>query len=142
MMLNQINDALAQFNKAISKKPHDGFYYFNRGLVYARLMNFTKAIDDFSQGLKYIKSGDTNFKALFHRGNCYRQIKDYTSSIKDLTRACQSVKDDAPAQNNLGLSYFQNQQYDLALQRFKKAIELDPSKATYYNNKALALYHN
>jgi Tfp pilus assembly protein PilF len=32
------------------------------------------------------------------------------------------VKDDAPAQNNLGLSYFENQQYDQALERFKKAI--------------------
>lgn len=52
------------------------------------------------------------------------------------------MKDDAPAQNNLGLSYFENQQYDAALDRFKKAIELDGNKATYYNNKALALYHN
>lgn len=52
------------------------------------------------------------------------------------------MKDDAPAQNNLGLSYFENQQYDFALERFKKAIELDGAKATYFNNKALALYHN
>ena len=51
MMLNQINDALAEFHKAISMKPHDGFYYFNRGLVLARLMNFTEAIKDFSKGL-------------------------------------------------------------------------------------------
>lgn len=59
-----------------------------------------------------------------------------------MKRACEAVKDDAPAQNNLGLSYFENQEYDHALDRFKKAIELDPTKATYYNNKALALYHN
>lgn len=29
----------------------------------------------------------------------------------------------------------------MALERFTKAIELDESKATYFNNKALALYH-
>ena len=57
MMLNQINDALAEFHKAISMKPHDGFYYFNRGLVLARLMNFTEAIKDFSKGLDEIKIG-------------------------------------------------------------------------------------
>lgn len=28
-----------------------------------------------------------------------------------------------------------------ALAKFQKAIELDNSKATYFNNKALALYH-
>lgn len=44
MMLNQINDALAEFEKAISLKPTDGLYYFNRGLVNARLMYFSKAI--------------------------------------------------------------------------------------------------
>lgn len=44
MMLNQINDALAEFEKAIQLKPNDGFYFFNRGLVHARLMNYTHAI--------------------------------------------------------------------------------------------------
>lgn len=105
-------------------------------------MNFKNAIEDFTEGIKYIKSGETHFKALFHRGNCYRQIKEYGKSIADLSKACEIVKDDAPAQNNLGLSYFENQQYDQALERFKKAIELDGNKATYFNNKALALYHN
>ena len=57
MMLNQINDALAEFEKAISLKPTDGLFYFNRGLVHARLMNFNNAIQDFSEGIKYIKTG-------------------------------------------------------------------------------------
>lgn len=57
MMLNQINDALAQFQKAISLKPNDGINYFNRGLVHARLMNFNNAIQDFTEGIKYIKGG-------------------------------------------------------------------------------------
>jgi len=29
----------------------------------------------------------------------------------------------------------------LALERFTRAIEQDDSKATYFNNKALALFH-
>lgn len=29
----------------------------------------------------------------------------------------------------------------MALERFSKAIEYDETKATYFNNKALALYH-
>jgi tetratricopeptide (TPR) repeat protein len=83
-------------------------YYFNRGMIHARLMNFELAIDDFTSGIKHIKSDqtETNFKALFHRGNCYRQIKNYERSIEDLEAACKLVSDDAPAQNNLGLSYF------------------------------------
>ena len=56
MMLNQITDALVEFGNAIQLKP-DGIYFFNRGLVHQRLMNFEKAIEDFSNGIKYIKSG-------------------------------------------------------------------------------------
>jgi tetratricopeptide (TPR) repeat protein len=32
------------------------------------------------------------------------------------------MKSDAPAHNNLGLSYFENKQYEEALDEFKKAI--------------------
>lgn len=105
MMLNQIKDALVEFGMAIKIKP-DGIYYFNRGLVHQRLTDFKEAIEDFTNGIKYIKSGETHFKALFHRGNCYRNIKQYEKSIDDLKKACDIVREDAPAHNNLGLSYF------------------------------------
>jgi tetratricopeptide (TPR) repeat protein len=58
-------------------------------------------------------------------GNCYRQIKKYQKSIEHLIVACEKKKDEAPAHNNLGLSYFEDQQYELALDRFTKAIEFD-----------------
>ena len=64
----------------------------------------------------------------------------YAKSIEHLQRACEIKKDEAIAHNNLGLSYFENQQWELALERFNKSIEFDEHKATYYNNKALALY--
>ena len=48
------------------------------------------------------------FKCFFHRGNCYRQIKKYDNSIEDLLKACEIDKNNAPAHNNLGLSYFEN----------------------------------
>jgi hypothetical protein len=41
---------------AISLKP-DGIYYFNRGLVHQRLMAYELAIEDFTNGIKYLKSG-------------------------------------------------------------------------------------
>jgi hypothetical protein len=41
-------------------------------------------------------------------GNCYRQIKKFDKSIEHLQRACEIKKDEAPAHNNLGLSYFDN----------------------------------
>ncbi len=47
------------------------------------------------------------------------------------------MKEDPSAQNSWGLSLFEKQNYELALERFSKAIDLDETKATYYNNKVI-----
>ena len=81
--------------------------------MYARLENYHNAIDDYTEALKTLqKDNKAAFKAHFHRGNCYRQIKKYDQSIDDLLKACETQKDNAPAQNNLGLSYFENGAYE------------------------------
>lgn len=38
--LNQINEALIEFQKAILMNPNEGLFYSKRALVYARLENF------------------------------------------------------------------------------------------------------
>jgi tetratricopeptide (TPR) repeat protein len=43
--------------------------------------------------------------------------------------------------NNLGLSYFEKNEMDLAIQEFNKAIKLEKS-AVHYNNLGLAHFHN
>ena len=84
--LNQINEALLEFQRAISMNPHDGLFYLKRALVYARLEKFQNAIDDYTQALNLlnVKDSKNRFESLFQRGNCYRQIKNFDLSIKDL----------------------------------------------------------
>ncbi len=48
--------------------------------------------------------------------------------------------ENASAHNNLGLSYFEKEEYEDALNEFSKAIGLKPH-ALHYNNRGLALYH-
>jgi tetratricopeptide (TPR) repeat protein len=51
------------------------------------------------------------------------------------------MRNDRPsAHNNLGLSYFENDEFDEALIHYKKAIDLEPS-SVHYNNRGLAYYH-
>lgn len=42
--------------------------------------------------------------------------------------------------NNLGLSYFENEDFDQALHMYTKAIKKEES-AVHYNNRGLAYYH-
>ena len=51
------------------------------------------------------------------------------------------MRNDRPsAHNNLGLSYFENDDFEEALIHYKKAIDLEPS-SVHYNNRGLAFYH-
>ena len=58
----------------------------------------------------------------------HKRIKKY---IQNNLQACELRKDDAAAYNNLGLSLFENQNYELALEKFSKTLDLDDSKASY-----------
>ena len=48
--------------------------------------------------------------------------------------------DKASAHNNLGLSYFEREDFEDALNEFQKAIQLEPH-SFHYNNLGLAYYH-
>ena len=51
------------------------------------------------------------------------------------------MRNDRPsAHNNLGLSHFENDEFEEALICYKKAIDLEPS-SVHYNNRGLAFYH-
>lgn len=61
-----------EYDKAIARKSNDGMLFLQRALVFARLENYNKAIEDYIQALKYLKDTNSQFKAHFHMGNCYR----------------------------------------------------------------------
>jgi len=48
--------------------------------------------------------------------------------------------DKASAHNNLGLSYFEKEDFEEALNEFTKAINIE-SHSFHYNNRGLAFYH-
>jgi tetratricopeptide (TPR) repeat protein len=61
-------------------------------------------------------------------------------SIDDLKKAVGLKPENDSAHNNLGLSYFEKEEYEDALNEFTKAIGLKPH-GLHYNNRGLALYH-
>ena len=65
----------------------------------------------------------------------------YKESIRDLLKACENKNNDADTFHSLGMSYLENGDYQPALEKISKAIELDDTKPTFYINKAVTLYH-
>ena len=91
-------------------------------------------------------------KTLFNLGIVYRRVGDTLLSIENLKKASIQGQAKAATANNLGLSYFDIEDFDNAMEQFEKAMSteqilVDEKKgsledlAFYYNNMGLCHYH-
>ena len=104
---NNLEAALADYNKAIGLDPEYGDAYFSRATVYLRKKNPDPAIADFNKAL---------------------EIYDTTPEVESLT---------VHSYNNRAGAYEQKGDLDRALADYSKAIEMSPGYAAAYNNRAV-----
>ena len=138
--LGQYEDALRHYESAIKKDNQKGDYYYNRALVKSKLDKLDDAIADYVKAIEFLTDPTYIYQARFNKGVCLRRMGRLDESIEDLKQAVALKNDQDSAHNNLGLSYFEKEEYDDALQEFTKAIALKPHPF-HFNNRGLALYH-
>lgn len=89
---------------------------------------------------------------LYNLGINLRRVNNLDASIDNLRKSIDIQPNTAKAHNNLGLSYFEKEDFEEALTYYSKAInievtataELGVSKeylSLYLNNRGLAYYH-
>jgi len=128
-------EAVRLYTKAIEIDPNFADAYFNRGLAYADMQNYTQAIKDYT---KAIEINPDYAEAYYNRGNTYAQIKEHSLAISDLTKAIEINPNYAEAYNNRGNTYFDIKEYFKSISDYTKAIEIDPNDAFAYYNRGLA----
>ena len=121
--------ALAHYDLAVKKNNKDGQNYYFRGLTYIALQQFDNAIRDYRDAIdRYNDSGasekDKLFKYRFNLGVTLRRVGILGESITELKRASDEMPLKALCWNNLGLSYFQNDNWEEAINAYEKAIQL------------------
>ncbi|MGK7886641.1 MAG: tetratricopeptide repeat protein [Crocosphaera sp.] len=162
--LQRYSDAINAYTKAIEIQS-SGIAYFQRGLVYRKIGEYQKALNDCNQSVElgliegysckgYIYSRLGNYEQSINaynkliefdstdsdyyllRGGVYHKLKNSPKAIADLTKAIE-----LEPQNDLlyfarGSDYFLANQGELAVKDMSKAIEIKPDKAQYYYNRA------
>ena len=78
--LEEYNEAILDFNKAIELDKSQFKNYYYRGLAYYKLQQYKEAIDDFSVA---IEGDPSDIRAYEKRGDAYCQTGDYDNAIKD-----------------------------------------------------------
>jgi tetratricopeptide (TPR) repeat protein/energy-coupling factor transporter ATP-binding protein EcfA2 len=152
-----IEDAIADFERAITLNPKYVDAYFNRGNAYLSKVDLRHAFTDYVQALaldpqnanKYysalidvagriIARDPQNADAYFRRGLFNRLNGQLDAAIADYDQAIAINPKFAAAYYDRGNAYQTKHEYDRAIADYDQAIALDPQNASFYYFRGVA----
>ena len=128
--MNQFDQAVLAYNKAIELQPGFPDAIFGRGLTYTDLKKYDAAIADFTT---ILKEDPNNANAYYSRGLAHRGKNDIDAAITDYQQAIQTNPNYAQAYTNLGNIYFMQQKLPEAITYYTKSLNIVADGTTYLN---------
>lgn len=122
----EIDEALADFSRAIELNPRDDAPYYNRAQARRLKKDTAGAIADYTRA---IELGSTNPAAYNNRGNARAESKDLVGAIADYTRAIELKPNYARAYYNRAVARKEDGDSNGAAADFRAAGKLDPELA-------------
>ncbi len=142
----QFNSSLAYYGKAIEQADRNAsgfaalyksFYYMNRGVLRAEMIDFISSIESNVQVLSMDDTGNTRARV---RDQVVRQY-DYTDAVDDMKKAAEIVPDLPYIHYNLGNLYCLSSEHISSIENYTKAIDLYPYMGDAYFNRGLVLIY-
>lgn len=127
-ILLELNGSI-QSNKGTSKD------YFNRAILYIKLGDSLKALNDYTHAIEIKSNQDIVFNALLNRGSLYQKQKNYNDALEDYNSALEIQPKSALVMNNRGFLRLEQGLYSDAISDFNLAIEWDKFHELAYVNK-------
>lgn len=135
MTNNQPDQAIAYYNKAISRWYRESWVYNNRGYAWYKKGDLNNAIKDYNKAIELDPQNDL---AYGNRGCAKYDKGDYIGTLMDFERGIEINPRNALAWHNKGAALIKNGRYEEALKICDKAIELDSKNAGAWYNRACA----
>ncbi|XP_075803801.1 tetratricopeptide repeat protein 6 isoform X2 [Microtus pennsylvanicus] len=128
--MGQQQNAMTDYQAAISLDPKYSLAYFNAGNIYLHHRQFSQASDYFSKALEF---NPENEYALMNRAVTNIVLKKYEEAEKDFSCAVDLCPHWAALYFNRASFHFCLKQYELAEQDLSIALSLKPNDAAMYN---------
>uniref|UniRef100_G1T9J7 Tetratricopeptide repeat domain 6 n=2 Tax=Oryctolagus cuniculus TaxID=9986 RepID=G1T9J7_RABIT len=132
-LMGQKQNAMKDYQAAISLNPAYSLAYFNAGNIYFHHRQFSQASDYFSKALKF---DPENEYARMNRAVAHMLLKKYEEAKDDFARVIDSCPLWAAAYFNRAHLHCCLKQYELAEVDLSKALSLKPNDALVYNLRA------
>ena len=130
-----IDQAIANYTRAITLHPQYADAYYKRGLAYDDKGEYGLAIADFDAALHI---NPQYVDAYRNRGVAYAHQGDYERAIADFDAALHINPQDATAYNNLGAARYYLGDYERAIADYDIALHINPQDATAHSNRGAA----
>lgn len=130
-----INQAIADFDKAIQINPDYAEAYRDRGVAYYSKDSFDEAIVNF---IKALQISPNYADAYSNRGVVYVKQGKFDQAIADFNKAIQIKPNCADAYSNRGVAYASKGNLDEAIADFSRVIQINPGSIDAYINRAVA----
>ena len=133
------NQAQNYFDSAVEESDdfYKAFYYLNRGVLKAEMIDFIASIQSNVQTLTLDDKGATRARV----GEQVDQAYDYSEAISDMLQAVEIAPDIPYLYYNLGNLYCLSSQMVSSLDNYNKAIQLYPGMGDAYYNRGLVLIY-
>ena len=140
----QFNSALIHYDNAIEGNADDrykalykAFYYMNRGVLRADMIDFISTIENNVQTLTMDDQGTTRARVKDQVTRSY----DYSDAVEDMQKALETVNDIPYIYFNLANLQCLSSSYVEAIGNYTKAISLYPYMGDAYFNRGLVLIY-
>ncbi|OGC76886.1 MAG: hypothetical protein A2Z27_06090 [candidate division Zixibacteria bacterium RBG_16_50_21] len=133
----QLQKAIQTGQKTIQIKPLDKETYLLLGLAYQDTKDDKKALEMFD---KAIDIAPDYFRAYYQKGQIYQRMGNFRTAMENYQRASEYVME-PNIHLDLGWAYLMEGQPDLAIEAFKKSIELGLFDYRAYYFLGLAYHH-
>ena len=132
---NNLNQAKLYLDKAIDLQSNLTKAYFERALTFKELGQEKDAVDDYNAIIN--KEGSSYENVLLNRGLTKIMSGDFNGAMNDLNKVIEDQPNNAELRKNRGNLYTLFGLYDLAIEDFSLALDLDGDYAEAYYNRGL-----
>jgi tetratricopeptide (TPR) repeat protein len=134
--LGLLEEARADYDKAISLAPEEVVYYHHRSLFFIRMQEPGLAIEDNNRALQLEKKDTLRYVLILNRGECYRMQRDFDKAYADFLSVLQFDSTSISALNNIANVLGDLGRPEEALPYLQKLIRLYPNDVGGYVNLA------
>lgn len=132
---NKLDEAIAEFNKAIELNPRSDKAYYDRGRAYSAKGDLDKALEDYTQAIN-CNSPESIQSAYNNRGQIYAKKGDLDKALEDYTKGIEAMPNPMFSgfryfkqvlHRNRAEVYWQKKEYDKALEDVRSVEKLGGS---------------